>query len=400
MPGLWKKALLALAAACGLTGQAFGQAPQCDAWRAELSRIDRGGGGGNPRAAEQARRVAGQLASAQSQFAGLQCDGAWIFQQPPPQCGALRGQIGQLRAQYASLQQQAGGGGNDARRRALIGAINDHCQRGVFRTEPVVVPQQPAQPRTLFEAIFGVPERAAPQQQEPLFDLPPEERSPREAQWGAGRPVCVRTCDGFFFPLSNAPGGRDGLSGICSALCPAAETEVFFMPGDGNIENAVGRGGRPYTNLANASRYTRQFDASCACRRPGQTWAQALTDAEDMLDSRRGDVFVTERRAAEMSRPRIDARADQRARRAEEQERQRQEAAARQDAQADEQRARALDTQNRATPTAGSETSGIGGDTVGAGTLAAGQGDRREVVRNGETRTVRVVAPNLAPAIQ
>lgn len=375
------------------------QTPQCDAWRGELARLDRGGGG-SPRAAAAAQQVAGQLGRAQAAYASLQCDGAWVFQAPPPQCGALRGQIGQLRAQYASLQQQAGGG-NENRRRALMAAIDDNCRSGIIRTPPIA--PQPQQPRTLFEALFGVPDRPSaqgmPELDGPQLD-PNAVQEKREPTWGAGRPVCVRTCDGFFFPLSNSPGGRDNQEDMCQALCPAAETEVFYMAGDGDIQNATRRGGGTYAGLANAGRYLRQFDASCSCRKQGQSWAQALADAEDMLDRRRGDVLVTEQRAAEMSRARPTAQSRREAERRGRPEEQAPAAPASVVA-ADAAAARALEASGRNAPTAGTESAGIGPAGLSSGTVSASQGERRTVTNStGEQRTVRIVAPAFTPAIQ
>lgn len=382
----------AVAILAGMVTAAVAQSPRCDAWRAELAQIERGGARvGNPNAERALQQVGAQLGRAQAAYASLQCDGAWVFQAPPPQCGPLRGQIGQLRAQFASLQQQTGGG-VDNRRRALMAALNDNCRPGIYSTQPIA-PIQPQQPRTLFEALFGVqPEPQRPQGGMPeingeIFDPPPDDRFP---SWGAGRPVCVRTCDGFFFPLGNSPGGRETQSDMCQALCPATETRVFYMPGDGNIENATTRSGERYTSLANASRYTRQYDPACTCRKAGQSWAAALSEAEEMIERRRGDILVNERRAEEMSRARVDPRL-----------RQRQEAALRNEAVADAATQQALEAQGRSAPTAGTETTGIAAGQVGAGFVAAGQGERREIVSpGGERRTVRVVAPNLAPAIQ
>jgi hypothetical protein len=398
----FRQLLVVLAATLGWPALAEAQSPQCDAWRGELSRLDRGGGGTSPRAAAAAQQVAAQLGRAQSAYAGLQCDGAWVFQAAPPQCSALRGQIGQLRAQYASLQQQGGGGGgNENRRRALTAAIDDNCRAGVYRTQPIA-PQPQQQPRTLFEALFGVPERSTQQPglQEldgPLIDPDAEKREP---SWGAGRPVCVRTCDGFFFPLANSPGGRDNQQEMCQALCPAAETEVFYMAGDGDIQNASRRGGGSYAGLANAGKYTRQFDASCSCKKRGQSWAQALTEAEDMLDRRRGDVIVTEARAAEMSRARPTAQSRQEvARRGRATELP--PAAPAAEVAADAAAARALEAAGRNAPTAGTESAGIGPDRLGTGTVSTGQGERRVVTSSsGEQRTVRIVAPAFTPAIQ
>ncbi len=399
--------MLSLAAAVTvlLGASAQAQSPQCDAWRGELARLDRAGGG-NPRAAAQAASVGAELGRAQAAYANMQCGAAWVFQPPPAQCGPLGARIGQLRAQYASLQQQAGGGGNENRRRALMAAISDNCQRGVFQTQPapqaVAVPQ-PRAPRNIFEAIFGVYEDDRPQPPGmPELDgqpLPLEEQRPRG--WGAGRPVCVRTCDGSFFPLSNSPGGRGGQQEMCQALCPGAETEVFYMGGSGNIEDAVNRNGRGYLSLANANRFTRQFDSSCSCRKPGQSWAQALTDAEDMLDRRRGDIMVTEQRAAEMSRPRVGAPEQRAETRAEARRRQQQQAALAQEAAADNADARAVEQAGRSAPTAGTESAGIGGNGAGASTVNASQGELREITTpSGERRTVRVVAPALSPVTQ
>lgn len=388
---------VALAMLASMGGAALAQAPRCDAWRAELAQIDRSGSG-DPRAERALRQVAGQLGQAQAAFQSMQCDGAWVFQQAPPQCGALRAQIGQLRAQYAAIQQQAGGG-SDSRRRALIAALNEHCRVGVHRTDPMPprpIPAQPQQPRSLFEALFGIQPDPEPQRgSEPEVDWEGEQRE--ERQWGSGRPVCVRTCDGFFFPLGNSPGGRASQEEMCRALCPAAEVQVFFMQGDGNIENAVGRGGQRYMSLPNANRFTRQFDSACTCRKPGQSWASALAEAEEMIERRRGDILVNERRAEEMSRARLTPQ-QQRER---DQLRLRQEAALRTEAAADAATQQALDAQGRAAPTASTETTGIAAGQVGAGFVGANQGERREMVTSGgERRTVRVVAPNLAPAIQ
>lgn len=392
---LLKSLTLLVAATAGMVGFAEAQTPRCDAWRAELSQLGRGSA--QPGSPRQLQQVADQLGRAQQSYNALECGGSWVLSQRPPQCGQLAAQINSLRSQYAALQ--GGAGGSEGRRQQLIAAINNNCQPGQFfspGTQPVAVPQPPPQPRTLFEALFGV--QTAPQQRMPDTALQPglseldglEERRPR---FGAGAPVCVRTCDGFFFPLANSPTGREGQQEMCAALCPAAETEVFYMSGDGNIETAVGRRGQPYMSLPNASRYTRQFDASCTCRRPGQNWAAALSDAEAMIERRRGDILVNETRAAEMSR------ANPQQARAIEQARQRQEAALRAELANDAAVQQAVDAQGRAAPTASTETAGINTSAGTGGVVSANQGERREVTTaTGERRTIRIVAPNLAPA--
>ena len=63
-----------------------------------------------------------------------------------------------------------------------------------------------------------------------------------EAQSGSFRTVCVRTCDGFYFPISyatNASRFRDDEKS-CQRMCPAAEVMLFSYPTEGgDVANAT-----------------------------------------------------------------------------------------------------------------------------------------------------------------
>jgi hypothetical protein len=362
-----------LLALIGLSGAAMAQTPACNAWRAELDTL-RGQRGGDPRAAEAARRAGGQLAQASNQYRGLGCDRGFSFfgDQPPPQCGFLRRQIGDLQQRYEALSQQAQGGGIEQRRAQLAAAIRNNCQE---------------QPRGFFETIFGIePRRGEIDSTIPELDPGPTE--PERPRMGGPHTVCVRSCDGFFFPLANSPGGREGADEMCQALCPGAEVSAFGMSNGGDIQNAVSRStGQPYSSLPNAGRYQRNFDSTCTCKTPGQSWAQVLRQAEQLLDKRKGDVIVTEQRAAELSRPRAE-RPDPKKRGAAPPP---QPAAA---AQVPDEKP--MPSEN--SPTAGTESAGVGPQSVGEEVLDRGDGLRRETRSvTGEKRTVRIVAPNLAP---
>lgn len=375
---------LALAA---LTGAAVAQSPACTNWRAELASLQ-GQRGGDPRAAQAAQRVAGQLAQLSSQYRAMGCErGGFLFfgERPPPQCGGLRAQLGQLQAQYGALQRQAQGGGLDQRRAQLAALIDNNCR------------DQPR--RGFFETIFGIePRRGEIDSTLPELD-PDQPEGPAQPRQGGPYSVCVRTCDGFFFPLANSPGGREGQDEMCQALCPGAETLAFGMSNGGDIQNAVSRGnGTPYASLPNALKYTRSFDAACACRAPGQSWSQALQNAEQLLDQRKGDIIVTEQRSLEMSRPKPE-----------------QPARGKKGANAPEPAPAATPATPAPTilqaapgdepapaanvPTASTESAGVGPQKIdGAQTLQQGDGLKRESKSvTGERRTVRIVAPNLAP---
>ncbi|MFN3673709.1 MAG: DUF2865 domain-containing protein [Bosea sp. (in: a-proteobacteria)] len=357
----------------GLSGAAMAQSPSCTAWRAELDSL-RGQRGGDPRAADAARRVGGQLAQASNQYRSMGCERGFSFfgDQPPPQCGFLRRQIGELQQQYASLSQQAQGGGVEQRRAQLAAAIQNNCQ---------------VQQRGFFETIFGIePRRGELDSTVPELDPTPVE--PERPRLGGPLTVCVRSCDGYFFPLANSPGGREGADEMCQALCPGSEVSAFGMSSGGDIQNAVSRStGQPYSSLPNAGRYQRSFDAACTCKTPGQSWAQVLRQAEQLLDKRKGDVIVSEQRAAELSRPRAPA-PDPKKRGA---------APVVQPAAAPEPLdEKPMPSEN--SPTAGTESAGVGPQSVGEKVLDTGDGLRRETRSvTGEKRTVRIVAPNLAP---
>lgn len=374
-PGRLGAALLALA----LTGgAAAAQSPACNAWRSELASLQGQRGGGDPRAAQMAQRVGAQLAQATNQYRAMGCErGGFTFfgEGPPRECGGLRAQIGQLQAQYANLQQAAQGGAVEQRRAQLASAINANCR----------APQQ----RGFFETIFGLePRRGEIDSTMPELD-PEQPIEPEKPRMGGPQTVCVRTCDGFFFPLANNPGGRDSSDEMCQALCPGVETLAYGMTNGGDIQNAVARAtGQPYASLPNAGKYQRSFDSACTCRAQGQSWAQALKEAEYLLDKRKGDVIVTEQRAAELSRPK-EAKPDPKRRGAA--------APAVQPAATPAiPEEKPMPSEN--SPTSGTESAGVGPASVGERVLDKGDGLKRESQSvTGERRTVRIVAPNLAP---
>jgi hypothetical protein len=65
----------------------------------------------------------------------------------------------------------------------------------------------------------------------------------------------------------------------------------------------VSLGGQPYTALPNAFRYRREYSAACSCRRPGQSWAEALKNSDDATTLESGDIVVTDQNAKALSQP-------------------------------------------------------------------------------------------------
>jgi hypothetical protein len=132
----------------------------------------------------------------------------------------------------------------------------------------------------------------------------------RRVAGGGPYTVCVRTCDGGFFPVTyfRAASRADTLDGICQSLCPNAEVKLYSFRLGGTIDEAVSSTGEPYDRLPNAHKFEQSYDSSCSCRRPGQSWAEALANAEAKYGHNAHDVLVTPEKSAEMSRPFEDAK--------------------------------------------------------------------------------------------
>ena len=122
---------------------------------------------------------------------------------------------------------------------------------------------------------------------------------------GTYRTVCVRTCDGYYFPISysTVPSRFADDQRTCQRLCPAAEAMLYTYrnPGE-DMEQAVSVNGAPYTALPNAFRYRKELVSGCSCRRPGQSWAEALKNADDISTLESGDIVVTDQKAKALSR--------------------------------------------------------------------------------------------------
>ena len=212
---------------------------------------------------------------------------------PPPQCGQINAQIGRMRANLDELLSRANGVGGRA---DLIARYNAQCAAA-------------PQPANIFQFLFGGG-RTGPGAVETV-PLNPDEANPEEARAGS-KAVCVRSCDGAFFPVSySATAGRlEGLEEMCRALCPNADVSLYTYPASGDIEEAVSINGARYVDSPAALKYRQSLDPNCSCRRRDQSWADALAGAEAKLGREsKGDIFVTPEKSAEMSRPRIDPKA-------------------------------------------------------------------------------------------
>ena len=293
---------------------------------------------------------------------------------PPPQCGEINAQVSRMRANLDELQQRAGGGPGG--RGELIARFNAQC---------TTAQQQPQQPANFLDAIFGTIARQPNDVQ--TLPLNPDQTDSTAAQAGS-KAVCVRTCDGAFFPVSySASQGRlGGLDDMCHALCPNADVSLYTYPPSGQIEQAVSLNGAKYMDLPNALKYRTSLDPTCTCKRKGESWAEALAGAETKLGREsKGDVFVTPEKSIELSRPKFDAKAKAKT------------PADAKATPATQTADPAVDALSQQAATISREASGIaGGDAQTGAKYGEGQGQTVETVGpDGVKRKVRIIDPTL-----
>jgi hypothetical protein len=133
--------------------------------------------------------------------------------------------------------------------------------------------------------------------EEPPEDADDEDRPPELTGFNRGtyRTVCVRLCDGYFFPISFAttPENFARDADACNARCGSpARLYVYPNPG-GEPEQMVGLDGKPYSALKSAFLFRTNYDAACTCK--PQPWSQealarhrAFADAQKKVGTRTG----------------------------------------------------------------------------------------------------------------
>lgn len=80
------------------------------------------------------------------------------------------------------------------------------------------------------------------------------------------RTMCVRLCDGFYFPVSNTAVESQFADdeAKCRSQC-AAPAELYYHRSDQDVDQMVALNGRPYSQMPNAFRNRKVFIRGCSC---------------------------------------------------------------------------------------------------------------------------------------
>jgi hypothetical protein len=275
----------------------------CRQLEAELA----SGGGG--RSAAQARkqdvsiaRQREQLQLAKRQARSTGC-GFRLFGGSSSSCGAINLKIGRMERNLDALQRRRSStaSADPSRSRSQIMAA---LQANGCRDETVAerrLPRGLEGTRNLLDQIFG----GGIRQRDPTDDLGDpsfrrdEDRYVRSSPettdggWvnddghirfsappGSYRTLCVRTCDGYYFPMSSAssPSDFDRDQQNCQSSCPGSEVQIYYHRSGQESEDMVsGLSGQPYAELPSAYLYKQTgtpSPAGCTCSVPGHNEAK------------------------------------------------------------------------------------------------------------------------------
>lgn len=287
----------AIALSPGAAVLAQSQNPACQRLEAQLTSLDRGNS--DPTRADQIRKADDAVNRQQfevdklvSQARRMGCENVGffsIFVSPPRQCGALNRRIGEQRNVLDRMQNQLErlqGGTTEraAQRQSLLIALADNGCGQQYRAAA-----RAGQQGGFFDRLFGGGN---------IFTSPPGEMG------GTYRTVCVRTCDGYYFPISfeTTPDHFREDEQTCQRMCPAADVQLYTYHNPGEeMAQSVSLNGRLYTELPTAFQYRKAINPACSCRRPGESWLDALQSNGRDETLAPGDVVVTDRNANRVS---------------------------------------------------------------------------------------------------
>ena len=231
-----------------------------------------------------------QLKSARATARRSGCTGLFSVLGSPGdrRCSSIEATIAHMKRNLSTLRERrgilSGRGSAEAERRRIVGALEAHgCDAGSARTA-ITVSAKPSgigKPAGAFDQTLRngiVIHRSSPSDGKgEASGQPAADDAPQLPPIAAGTysTLCVRTCDGFYFPISYATTPKNFAQDerICEARCPGAETHLYYHRVQGQeAEDMVSLRGVPYRDLPTAFLYRRTDvpqPRNCGCRTSG-----------------------------------------------------------------------------------------------------------------------------------
>ncbi len=282
-------------------------AASCASLTAELRQLESSSGSRSPEAqkwvtAKQQQQKALTAAERDAGFFGCATSAA-------PKCSGLNGKIERMKANLAAIERQlaksGGGSAANANRLRKVRASLQSMNCNAPARQASADDSTGEQPKSLLSRLFGsrsqqdvelasaktgdreiAAVRSQTRNGDPLVHLPTGRTF---------RTLCVRTCDGYFFPLS-FKAGHDQLAydeARCSEICPASETELYVYRNPGEDQSKMtSLAGAPYADQPFAFRFRKEYVQGCSCRDVRQS--QMHSSWKELTDGSSDRIFFSD----------------------------------------------------------------------------------------------------------
>ena len=157
----------------------------------------------------------------------------------------------------------------------------DACAQSFFQSlfgSPAHQPafQQPREPRRVLDSPYG--NRTPPIRSRQRDHDDEDQRHQTFDKSGRYRTLCVRMCDGYYWPISFAARRSNFYNdaNLCRSSCGEEARLFFHASRDGDTKDMVDISGHAYTKLPTAYLYRKTPVDGCKCR--PEPWAQSELD--------------------------------------------------------------------------------------------------------------------------
>ena len=150
---------------------------------------------------------------------------------------------------------------------------------------------QPATARDFLEELFGLGGSEAQRSgdvaagQGAAGQTPVAEQTQKKRVASTGGTFCVRSCDGYFFPMPGV--GKASQQSMCEMACPSAAVDVYR---GGSIETSRNLRGQSYAALPNAFSFRTRVTEKCGCNAADAGSSHALKSLRQDPTLRNGDI--------------------------------------------------------------------------------------------------------------
>ncbi len=290
--------LLSLLFATAFSTEAEANSRVCKRLETQLASLSRGGGRPSSRVRKAIKGQLSQIGIAKRRLKQLGCSKRrlFFFRDAHPSCGQMRGALQRMRNNLAALR--ARGSGRTSSSKSQRAKIRRAMQRHQCGTRTAK--------RSVVDEIF---EKKSKKKRKKSDD-----QTANRLRSHGTRTLCVRTCDGYFFPVSfsTKKGAAEGDANACERLCPGTEMQLFHHKTAGQTADDMvsATTGKPYLSLPNAFAYQKSFNPNCSCnfRKTVATGVVAGDEKEQVVIQRQQATRALQKIAMPIWRP--DSTAD------------------------------------------------------------------------------------------